>query len=331
MRKCKHCHVEFLCGPRTKLYCSPSCSDKAADRRASLRKNPPVSGRCCICGAPFVRQGRGNPPKTCGNAACVKAHKNALRRSQNEKYRAQGKMAEWNRASYRRCNPDLEQRAAQRLCEREARHAERERQKILRDLEATMKDVRRRIMERDGLRDCTQCGYVGPVDKFTNHRIERICRACANAREARYRLRNPEKLRSWARAQNKRLKSNPAKLIPHRIRQLMQKAIARMARGETVKGGKWRYLGCTANEACAYMAQQFKSRMSWDNYGTAWHIDHVRPLASFDLTREDERKRAFHYTNLRPLWAKANMRKGARITVRVHQPELILCTSGCGS
>ena len=52
--------------------------------------------------------------------------------------------------------------------------------------------------------------------------------------------------------------------------------------------------------------------MSWDNQGE-WHIDHIIPCASFDLTNEEEQEKCFHYTNLQPLWAIDNMVKGCKI------------------
>ena len=35
-------------------------------------------------------------------------------------------------------------------------------------------------------------------------------------------------------------------------------------------------------------------------------FDHIIPLYRFDLTKEQERIKAFHYTNMRPLWKKEN-------------------------
>ena len=52
--------------------------------------------------------------------------------------------------------------------------------------------------------------------------------------------------------------------------------------------------------------------MTWDNHGE-WHIDHIKPCASFDLTDADQQRECFNYTNLQPLWAKDNLSKGAKI------------------
>jgi hypothetical protein len=54
--------------------------------------------------------------------------------------------------------------------------------------------------------------------------------------------------------------------------------------------------------------------MSFKNYGK-WHIDHIRPCASFDLSKASEQKECFHYTNLQPLWAEDNLSKGIKVLV----------------
>lgn len=54
---------------------------------------------------------------------------------------------------------------------------------------------------------------------------------------------------------------------------------------------------------------QFQEGMSWDNYGE-WHIDHIRPLANYNLEDSTIIKELCHYTNLQPLWGCENISKG---------------------
>jgi len=61
-----------------------------------------------------------------------------------------------------------------------------------------------------------------------------------------------------------------------------------------------------------YLEERFQSDMTWNNYGE-WEIDHIKPLSSFDLTDRDQLLQACHYTNLQPLWAEENARKGDRL------------------
>jgi hypothetical protein len=75
-----------------------------------------------------------------------------------------------------------------------------------------------------------------------------------------------------------------------------------------------RSIGCNAEQLCQWLESQFKRGMTRDNYGPVWHIDHIVPLSHFDLFNPMHRAMANHYTNLRPMFAKENMSRGARIT-----------------
>ena len=74
-------------------------------------------------------------------------------------------------------------------------------------------------------------------------------------------------------------------------------------------------IGTTIQKLKEHLEKQFQEGMNWKNHSfTGWHVDHIKPLASFDLTKPEEQKKAFHYTNLQPLWAKENISKGSKIS-----------------
>jgi hypothetical protein len=73
-------------------------------------------------------------------------------------------------------------------------------------------------------------------------------------------------------------------------------------------------LGCTIPELRAHLESKFKPGMTWDNWSKdGWHIDHIRPLAKFDLENREQFLEAVHYTNLQPLWASENIHKSAKL------------------
>lgn len=75
-------------------------------------------------------------------------------------------------------------------------------------------------------------------------------------------------------------------------------------------------LGCSITELKQYLEAQFQSGMTWDNHGE-WHIDHIIPLASFNLMDKQQILKACHYTNLRPLWANENFKRNQRIKLDI--------------
>ena len=70
-------------------------------------------------------------------------------------------------------------------------------------------------------------------------------------------------------------------------------------------------LGCSYDFFRGYIEGKFVTNMGWHNMGE-WHIDHIKPLCSFDLNDAEQQKQAFHYTNQQPLWAIDNLKKGAK-------------------
>ena len=80
------------------------------------------------------------------------------------------------------------------------------------------------------------------------------------------------------------------------------------------------YLGISIPEFKNHLEKQFYvnkktgEMMGWNNM-SKWHIDHIIPCYSYDLTNPDAQKKCFHYTNLRPMWAEENLKKGSKFII----------------
>lgn len=98
--------------------------------------------------------------------------------------------------------------------------------------------------------------------------------------------------------------------ISNRLRHRVRAAILRFNDGIKVSSAI-KDLGCSIEELKFYLESKFQEGMSWDNYGS-WHIDHIKPLSGFNLSDPEDFSKACHYTNLQPLWAKDNIRKGKK-------------------
>lgn len=72
-------------------------------------------------------------------------------------------------------------------------------------------------------------------------------------------------------------------------------------------------IGCSISHFMQRMESMFIGCMSWENYGRAWHVDHIVPCSYFDLTNPEEQRRCFHWTNLRPLWAMTNCKRSDQV------------------
>lgn len=73
-------------------------------------------------------------------------------------------------------------------------------------------------------------------------------------------------------------------------------------------------LGCTINNFKKWLEYCFEGNMTFQNHGEVWHIDHAVPCAKFNLTIDDEVKKCFHWSNIKPMLAKENASKNSRAT-----------------
>lgn len=119
--------------------------------------------------------------------------------------------------------------------------------------------------------------------------------------------KNKEEIKKYqAEYTAKRYESDPI----FRLKLLQRTRIrAAIKRQKTLRTNE--LLGCSYEQLKQHIESLFVDGMNWQNMGD-WHIDHIIPLAAFDLSQEVNQKMAFHYSNLQPLWAADNLKKGAK-------------------
>lgn len=181
----------------------------------------------------------------------------------------------------------------------------------------------------NGFKRCSKCYNIKPLSLFSKSRSEKIgvtsqCKSCFKE----YRQKNKERL---AIQEKKCYEKNKVK-INHRNREydrkrmsadpayrLMKNLKRRVSLAVTDQGtakhtNTMTLVGCSLKEIRQHIEKQFTNGMSWDNYGFyGWHLDHINPCASFDLTDPKQQKTCFHYSNLQPLWAEDNLKKSKKV------------------
>ncbi|MCR8914236.1 hypothetical protein FDP08_12835 [Marinobacter panjinensis] len=118
--------------------------------------------------------------------------------------------------------------------------------------------------------------------------------------------KNSDQSREWYREYEKRRRQEDIDWrISKSLRDRLYKAVSRDSKSESAVS----LIGCSISELKEHLSSQFDADMSWENYGE-WHIDHVRPCVSFDLSDPEQQKDCFNYRNLQPMWGDENRSKG---------------------
>jgi hypothetical protein len=74
-------------------------------------------------------------------------------------------------------------------------------------------------------------------------------------------------------------------------------------------------LGCSVEEFRTHLESLFSAGMTWENYGTYWEIDHIKPCTSFNLLLPEHQEKCFHFSNQQPLTVPDNRRKYNKIVL----------------
>jgi hypothetical protein len=149
-----------------------------------------------------------------------------------------------------------------------------------------------------------------------------ICVVCSSEKTRRWSAKHPEYYRTHARQRRQKpgVRAQHAAYVLKRCQSDPQFKLSRSLRRrvrEALKFG-WKsaptmeLVGCDMECLRDWLECQFQPGMDWDNYGPVWHLDHIRPCASFNLDDPAQQRECFNFTNFQPLFGPENISKGAR-------------------
>lgn len=133
---------------------------------------------------------------------------------------------------------------------------------------------------------------------FAQRRIQQLESRLARKRELR-------------RKHNKKVRSTLKGKIDHVMSSAIRKHL--LFEGLSKSSRQWeKIVGYTIEDLVKHLENNFKPEMNWDNYGSYWHIDHIKPKSWFVFSSIDDEqfKQCWALENLQPLEAKINLSKG---------------------
>lgn len=196
---------------------------------------------------------------------------------------------------------------------------------------------------------CSKCCITKNVSNFGKDSTRKgglsyLCKECLIKKSENYRNRNKEKVLTYYSeyrknnkdkmkiSRKKYISENKEKISKYgkyysdkrrkeshlvRVSENIRRRVNHIFNNKKInkKNKTFEILGCSIDELLTHLEKQFKNGMTWDNHGMCgWHIDHIIPLSS--AKTEEEIYKLCHYTNLQPLWAEENLKKGNKVLIK---------------
>ena len=182
----------------------------------------------------------------------------------------------------------------------------------------TKKSPRLKENLKEGHKVCSCCKQELLLKKFNKQKGGRFkvsgeCKICLHARNKIWKENGGKEWENnWAKNQRQ---TNPQWKLKQVLRGRYLDALKRHTSGGKVNKhhSAIKLIGCSIEFYKQYLEQQFKPDMTWENHGTVWEIDHIKPCASFDLTDTTQQHKCFNYINTQPLYYSENRSKGDKI------------------
>ena len=163
------------------------------------------------------------------------------------------------------------------------------------------------------MKTCLSCKKPKPLDQYQlrtdTGKYRNQCKNCRQIYVNKYRRTNEDYKKRYNQYRKHRRNTDEKYLLQERLRARIRKSLICQNADKCLKSME--LLGCDIETFKRHIENQFKNDMSWEKRNFV--IDHIIPCASFDLTKIEEQKKCFHYTNQQPLTWEENAEKSDKI------------------
>ena len=211
----------------------------------------------------------------------------------------------------RECKNDYEKIRKLKFSETKKKEEKQKNQEYYNKVKENVKEI---VVDNTETKVCSKCKEEKTLDKYfiakCKGTIRAACKECtSNKRKEYYKANKKEVIKQTSDYKIARCKVDPVFKLERNLRCRLYHALINQKADKSNRTKK--LTGCELSFLKGYLESKFTEGMTWENHGD-WHIDHIKPCCSFDLTQEEEQKKCFHYTNLQPLWASDNLSKGGK-------------------
>ena len=181
-------------------------------------------------------------------------------------------------------------------------------------------------------KECVKCKKIKPNEEFSIYgkigSRRNYCMPCGRVMCKDYKSRNRDKISEYnkeykgdhkleIREYNRKWTANAIKTnIQYKIKSRLRIRINKVLNGIKKTDNTDKLLNCSLNFLLEWFKFRFTENMTMTNHGKLWHIDHVMPCASFDLTKDENQKKCFNWMNLQPMRGDLNIVKNDTIDTK---------------
>ena len=311
-KECAFCEKEFTPKKRTdEKYCSMRCRKDMQNKKDHLARKKNWKKICAVCSKVFESKFK---DKTCSEE-CSKIRARNLR----PKYQSNIQPAikricecgkEFEAVGHGRSRMSCSKKCADKRRNKQATdwHHETKVLKIKKCLYCDKTFNPHGKQKTCGSKECKKKLDKDWPSLKINYRERDVEKA--RKREAKYRKRNGDRIRAYSREYSAKRKQNPK----HRLSDRMYGAVRRTLKQNNIEESTTEIINIlyTKQDLYEHIESLFTDGMSWERFDEI-HIDHIRPVASFNYTTTDceDFKKCWALENLQPLWATDNLSKGS--------------------